>query len=172
MRLVESTASGAYTGIGSREISPDGYELARQLGFYLAAKGLRLRSGGAVGADSAFAEGAGLKRPDLRDIFLPRAVPAWCYEEVAHYLDPGVSLVSMRPHVQALLARNMQQVLGRDGGVKSTFLLYWTPVQDGTAANAGGTRYAVRAARAHCIPTLNILDSDLSSVVAWVSDYL
>ena len=161
-----------YTGIGSREISPDGYELARQLGFYLAVKGLRLRSGGAIGADTAFAEGAGLKRPDLRDIFLPRGVPAWAYREIVHYLDSGVFLSFMRPNTQALLARNMQQVLGREGDAKSAFLLYWAPVPDGTANDAGGTRYAVRCAVAHRVPTLNILDSDLSSVIAWVSDYL
>lgn len=171
MRPEASTIVGTYTGIGASEPSDAGYSFGHKLAFYLAKHGFRLRSGGARGMDTAWALGAGLVTKDS-EIFLPQSVPAWCYEEVVNYLDPGCSLSTMRPVVRDLLARNMQQVLGRDGNAKSMFVLYWTKTLDGADKNAGGTRYAVRCAKAHGIPTLNILDSDLSSVLAWVTNLL
>lgn len=168
----------AYTGIGSRRASVEAFQLAHKLAFYLANHGLRLRSGGATGMDTAFENGhrayfaAKSREPANLEVYRPFAVPAWCYAEVANYLDPGVSLAGMRPGVRDLLARNMQQVLGVDGQTPSRFVLYWTAERDGRSPKAGGTRYAVRCAEAHGVATLNLLDSDFTSVLSWVVDQL
>lgn len=170
-----------YTGIGSREAPDTALQVAYKLAFYLAHHGLTLRSGGAVGMDTAFATGAtnrmGLtqghypRRDGLLEVFRPEDAQPWCYEEVSKHLDPGSTLDRMRPFVAGLLARNMQQVLGRDGAAKSAFVLYWTPVADGTARNAGGTRYAVRCAKAHGVPSLNLLNTSFQAALEWASEH-
>ncbi len=55
-----------YTGIGSRQTPADVLALMTRIAQTLDAEGYILRSGGAVGADTAFAQGA-----TRREIFLP-----------------------------------------------------------------------------------------------------
>lgn len=47
-----------YAGIGSRQTPDDILELMHRIGSTLAINGFTLRSGGAVGADTAFEQGA------------------------------------------------------------------------------------------------------------------
>lgn len=170
-----------YTGVGSRRATQEALALASKLAFCLTHHGLTLRSGGAAGMDIAFEAGCrarmadydrAIRRTGLLEVYRPDDAQPWCYEEVKKHLDPGVSLKGMRPFVAGLLARNMQQVLGRDGKHPSMFVLYWTPVPDGTSRDAGGTRYAVRCAKAHGIPTLNLLDQSFEAALDWASDHV
>ena len=62
------TAGNAYAGIGSRETPADICALMTQIARVLDARGMILRSGGADGADNAFAIGA---RIGHREIFTP-----------------------------------------------------------------------------------------------------
>ncbi len=183
MRQEDLMPRGIYTGIGASETPTSALPTLNKLGFFLAVRGLVLRSGGAAGADSAFEAGAraglaavaertGRPAPDQLEIFRPEDVQPWCLEELVNHLDPGVRLATMRPFVRGLLARDMQQVLGRDGKRPSLFVLYWTQTLDGTDRRAGGTRYAVRCAQAHGIPTLNVLDTDFSAAYAWAAGYI
>lgn len=184
MRREVLTPTGVYTGIGSRETPREALAILHRLGFYLGASGLILRSGGAKGADSAFEAGAraGIEAAAARanttppahliEVFRPEDVLPWCYKELEEHLDPGVSQQSMAPVVRGLLARNMQQVLGRHGDSPSAFVLYWSKMSDGTHHRGGGTRYAVRCAQAHGIPTLNLLDTDFSAAFAWATGCL
>lgn len=169
-----------YTGIGSRRAPKSALDLAGRLAFCLTHHGLTLRTGGAEGMDTAFEEGCrarmadtkAIRRTGLLEVFRPEDSQRWCHEEVKRHLDPGVSLQDMSPFVAGLLARNMQQVLGHDGKVPSMFVLYWTPTPDGTSLRAGGTRYAVRCAKAHGIPTLNLLDTTFEAALDWASDHV
>ncbi len=60
-----------YAGIGARATPPEVLSLMTRAAFALLKRGYVLRSGHAIGADSAFARGAG----EAAEIFLP--VPGW-----------------------------------------------------------------------------------------------
>lgn len=165
-------ASGLYlpfTGIGSRETPSSMLVFMKALGAWFAQRGFTLRSGGAIGADRAFEAGhMRYAPPTLREIYRPLAVPTWAYTEAEKYLD--WSWARWADTTRALIARNMQQILGRDGDSPTRFVLYWTANDDGASPQSGGTRYAVRCAHAHNIPTLNLGrkgSSTLADVTRW-----
>jgi hypothetical protein len=58
----------------------------------------------------------------------------------------------MRRFIKALLARDMQQILGADGETPCDFVVCWTP--DGL--DSGGTGYAIRCATDYGIPVYNV----------------
>jgi hypothetical protein len=112
----------------------------------LAALGWVLRSGGAVGADIAFEEGAKEKEiyrgSDATDEAL----------RVAARLHPAWDRCS--DHARRLLARNVFQVLGPDLCTPSDMVICWT--LDGK--DTGGTAIALRIAQEHAIPVFNLFD--------------
>jgi hypothetical protein len=141
-----------YTGVGSRKtpilILKELVNIARRLD----ETGHILRSGGAAGADYAFDVGAKSK-----EIYGTANVPDWCFTEVKKYLLPNKpSFNLMKPYIQKLLARNMMQVLGRDGKTPSEFLVCWTPL----GTEDGGTGYAIRCARAHGVKIYNLAKTE------------
>lgn len=142
-----------YAGIGSRETPPEVLERMAKIGYFLARHGYTLRSGGAKGADAAFEKGC-VAAKGKKEIFLSRDERAWAREEVQHYLDFGRDFSRFSSYVQGLLARNMMQVLGQNGDQPVQFVICWTP----GAGDIGGTRYAIRCARAHNIPVYNLAD--------------
>ncbi len=135
-----------YCGIGSRDTPAMVLALMTRIAIHLAKKGYILRSGGAKGADSAFEKGAGAK-----EIFYARDALPWTYEEVQKHLPKGYTWKGMRDYVQNLLARDMMQVLGRNGDEPVEFVICWTPTD-----KLGGTGYAIRYALAHNIPVYNL----------------
>jgi len=155
-----------YTGIGARKTPEKFLEMMEELAREFAMLGGRLRSGGAPGADTAFARGAGREA----DIFLPRPGFAaesfggttfgtpekWTYG-VAAKAHPRWQGLDQK--VKQLHARNAHQILGLDGESPADFVVCWTP--DGcasghTTAATGGTGQALRIAAAYGVPIFNL----------------
>ena len=158
-----------YAGVGSRSTPPDVLDRMERIAKAMARRGWTLRSGAAAGADSAFENGA-RRAGGPREIWLPwdgfngrtaggatrigrnsarnrdrarQCHPAW------HTLSDGV---------QKLMLRNVHQVLGAEPGSSppADVVLCWTP--NGTAG--GGTGHAVRLARRHGIPVVDLGTGD------------
>lgn len=137
-----------YAGIGSRETPEPVLNQMNRIAVWLQLEGFTLRSGGAVGADTAFESGAGVRSEIYRpDDATPEALalaaqfhPAWghCSE-----------------WAKKLHARNGFQVLGRDLGSPSSLVACWT--RDGKAS--GGTGQALRIAAHYGIPIFNLHDA-------------
>ncbi len=153
-----------YAGIGSRQTPPEVLSFMQTIAGFLSARHFILRSGGAIGADSAFEQGAGQRR----QIFLP-----WngYNQKISPYhqvTPPAVDMAarfhpafrSLSPAAVKLMARNSYQVLGPDLATPSLFVVCWTP--DGCTGQAertratGGTGQAIAIADANQIPVINL----------------
>lgn len=153
-------ASRSFAGVGSRKTPPEVLRLMETIALRLTtAYGFTLRSGGANGADSAFAAGAkakeiylpwpgynGLKQAD--GVVLVKPTPE-AYE-IAKRFHPAWDRLS--PGVQALHARNVHVLLGRDLSSPVDFVIAWTPGGE----EVGGTGHALRVARCYNIPIFNL----------------
>ena len=151
-----------YSGIGARATPPEMLSLMTRAAFALLKRGYVLRSGHAIGADSAFERGAG------RDaqIFLP--VPGWRGSASEFHPETlGAELwgraraiaaahhpafAGLSAFVQALHTRNAFQVLGCSLDSPAEFVLCWTA--DGEAS--GGTGQALRIAATYGVPVYNL----------------
>lgn len=144
-----------YAGIGSRETPPTVLAAMTRIAVQLSTAGYTLRSGGAVGADSAFEAGAYLK-----EIYLP-----WPRfndnESPLHRVSPEALAIAARlhptwlrlnKHAQLLHGRNTCQVLGGDCKTKADFVICWTKGGKGQ----GGTGQAIRLAQAFGIPVYDL----------------
>lgn len=170
------TVTRAYAGIGSRKTPPAALEMMRMIARQLAHEGYHLRSGGADGADSKFAQGAREAGGD-RTIYLPwpgfnevvdenavafdRLPGAAKAMQVAARFHPNWAGLHRRPAVRKLMARNVMQVLGEDCMSLSRFVICWAEDSEfdrrGQLCNvAGGTGQAVRIAYGHGIPVFNL----------------
>jgi len=170
-----------YTGIGSRQTPDTVCDDMRVIAAKLADAGWLLRSGGAPGADSAWADGAKARqtppgavafgRPDPQGrtgkapviilphegfnnqagIVLPKNILADA-EPIAASFHPNWS--ACNAFARKAHSRNVPQVLGPDLATPSTVVLAWTP----DAATVGGTATALRIATFCRIPILNLAD--------------
>ena len=151
-----------YAGIGSRATPPSVLESIAVMAAWLARRGWHLHSGGAAGADSAFAAGA---PPASRTVFLPwsgyRGNPgADCRTlsrdrmhtclVIAAALHPAWHRCS--PAARKLHARNTAILLGEDADAPVHAVACWT--RDGLPS--GGTGMGIRIARRYGIPVLNL----------------
>ncbi len=152
-----------YAGIGSRETPPDVLLLMTLTAKMLSAEGFTLRSGGAEGADTAFAQGAThaeIFKVHLvnrvapgQDLLSPIDENLWLKaREIAAALHPGWK--GLGAYAKDLHTRNSFQILGSDLATPSEFVVCWTP--DGKAS--GGTGQAIRLAVARSIPVYNLHD--------------
>lgn len=148
-----------YAGIGSRETPQDIMDLMTKIAKKLASMSIILRSGGANGADTAFANG--VKNDWDKQIFLPwvgfnNATGVFLgskmedAEKIAKQYHPRWNKCSKA--AKALLTRNTFQILGADLKTPSDFVICWTA--DGRAS--GGTGQALRIAKAYDIPIFNL----------------
>ncbi len=128
----------------------------REIAKKAARKGFVLRSGGAVGADTAFEAGCMLVLGKSEIYFAQDATEeamaiARNYHPVWHKLSP---------FAQMLHGRNAFQVLGRDLKTPSSRLICWTP--DGCishkqrSSKTGGTGTAISIASDWDIPIFNL----------------
>lgn len=120
-----------YTGVGSRETPETKMNLMTRLAKVLEGKGYILRSGGAIGADTAFENGATEKI-----IYKVKDSTPEC-EEIAARIHPAWHMCS--DYAKKLHGRNVKQVLGDDLKTPSDFLLCWTK----EGKDVGGTRTAI-----------------------------
>jgi len=125
-----------YAGIGARATPPEILSLMTRAAFALTKRGYVLRSGRAIGADSAFERGAGRNA----QIFLPAAgwrgsASALHPETLGAELWGRARAIAAAHHpafaglsrfVQALHTRNVFQVLGCPLDNPAEFVLCWT----------------------------------------------
>lgn len=151
-----------YAGIGARATPPEMLSLMTRAAFALLKRGYVLRSGHAIGADSAFERGAG----ETAEIYLP--VPGWRGSASAFHQGAmgrevwgraraiaaahHPAFAQLSPFVQDLHTRNVFQVLGPSLDSPAEFVLCWTA--DGEAS--GGTGQALRIAASHSVPIFNL----------------
>lgn len=158
-----------YAGIGSRksptEILNQMYDIAGDL----ACRGYILRSGGAAGADEFFYKGAGALAGSW-EIFLPKERFRGFLSKVFGNGSFITHEISLQAYVMATAllgeshwnnldsfgkachARNCHQVLGANLDSPVDFVLCWTPEGKIT----GGTATAIKLARRHNIPVINM----------------
>ena len=152
-----------FAGIGSRETPPDAQAVMTDIAGELARHGAVLRSGAARGADQAFERGANAAN-GAKEIYLPEEgfsrrsseeagvtadIPEKAFEIAA---ETHPAWHKLNANVRRLQARNVMQVLGADCNSPADVVICWTP--DGR--DKGGTAQAIRLARAHNIPILNL----------------
>lgn len=147
-----------YAGIGSRKIPPEVVTEMVHIAQDLADAGFILRSGGAVGADSAFETGCDIAN-GRKEIFLPWEgyngnksnlyPPCWSAEEMAEKFHPAWYHVRRKPGAAKLHARNSHIILGPKLDTPVDFIVCWTTTR-------GGTTQALRIAKYYKIPIYNI----------------
>ena len=150
-----------YAGIGSRATPSSVLDSMTVMAAWLARRGWHLHSGGAAGADSAFAAGA---PPGTRTLFLPwpgyrgnagpdcRTLGADRYRRclaIAADLHPAWHRCS--PAARKLHARNVS-ILAADSDAPVDAVVCWT--RDGLPS--GGTGMGIRIAHDRGIPVLSL----------------
>jgi hypothetical protein len=149
-----------YAGIGSRKTPEDVLDNMFDIASKLETKGYTLRSGGADGADDAFAQGT-----EVSDIYLPwrgfndvsgsklNEAEAWTYK-IAEELHPAWSRCSQG--AKKLHARNIHQILGdAEDASLCEFVVCWTP----NGRMKGGTATAIKLAKSNGIKVYNLAKS-------------
>jgi len=155
-----------YAGIGSRE-TPKSVLLAMSTEAQRRAKeGWLLRSGGANGADEAFAAGA-MAASGAIEIYRPYhsnttsdKLAIQVIEELNKVQNTNLVFEKMKPYTQQLISRNMQIVLGEKLDTPVNEILCWTKNGDLT----GGTRYAIMLGRMLAIPITNYGCTQLKNI--------
>ncbi|MBW3243748.1 macro domain-containing protein [Epibacterium sp. DP7N7-1] len=168
-----------FAGVGARATPKDVLTLMAEIGGLMAEADIRLRSGGAIGADSAFWEGAREVDPAGMEIFLPNAkrhIPEGIlhmspvFERLAKNFHPKPERITPDPKnpndkrafVLKLMARNGNQIFGTDFRNPSNAVICWTEGGRGQ----GGTGQAIRLANSVGIPVIDLGRPDLAGISA------
>lgn len=169
--------NGFYSGVGSRKAPLFVLYLFSLLAQVFEQKGMILRSGGALGADSAFSDA--LSAPESRsqlfvtnsvrkpNYFNPQTIYGQSFDGL--YRQAMRLIMDNRLHKKwencsqvalDLHNRNVFQVLGLDLKTHSEFVLCWTPRGEKTYAETGqytgGTGTAINTAAVNHIPVFNL----------------
>lgn len=169
LNIQNSNLPNYYSGIGSRQTPSEICSILSQIGKKLQNRFV-LRSGAAKGADLAFEKFVSLEN---KIIYKPQEFDQspenldFCTSELESILDKGVKLKNMRPFVKILLLRDINQVLGdpKNGWKKSDFLICWTPTENHSLKECGGSRYAIRCALKHGIRVHNLINEKVMKMV-------
>jgi len=138
-----------YAGIGSRETPDDILKTMTSIAKTLEVMGYLLRSGGAIGADTAFENGI-VNEPNKDIIYPYQATPQAI--ELASRLHPNWAACTGDTPMKH--GRNSMIILGRDLMVPVNFVICWTE----DAKLKGGTAMGIRIANYHRIPVFNLAD--------------
>jgi hypothetical protein len=166
-----------YAGVGSRETPPEILARMTRISTALSSVAI-LRSGAAVGADTAFENGA-----EFREIFLPwrgyNGSDSSLYignknEIPESYVTRAMNIVSStHPRPSALSygalklhARNVFIILGKNLNNPVRFCICWT--KGGKVI--GGTGMAIRICNLNRIPVFNLADPDYSTDERLIED--
>lgn len=155
-----------YAGIGSRQTPKEVLDVMTNIASYLEKNNWILRSGGAIGADSAFEKG--VSEPEHKEIFYANDISTNKYGnadialKLVDAFHPAPSKLSQ--YARYLMARNSYQVLGTDLVLKNNTLEFSSPsdliicwTKDGK--EIGGTSQAMRIAKYAGIPIINLGNS-------------
>lgn len=172
-----------YTGIGSRETPEDILLLMEIAGRVLCDRGWRLRSGGAIGADSAFYAGARMSERFAEvnaEIFLPwNGVEYDRVNHLKHWHDPvngffdatlfhtweDTYQIAADIHggfehcgrgAIAMHRRNVYQILGSSLEEPAKFVIFWAKPKGKLGLVSGGTNTAVQLAIKNNIEVINM----------------
>jgi hypothetical protein len=137
-----------YSGIGSRDISKDIFDLFTRLAIELCKIGGILRTGNADGSDKAFR--TAVKDSSKKEVYTPQDATK---ESIKLAMDLHPKPEKCNGYVQKLLGRNSFQILGPNLDDPVSFVLCWTPDgvtehRDRTIAT-GGTGTAISIADTH-----------------------
>lgn len=156
MIILEHGSDRYYAGVGSRETPPNILEEMTRLAYQLEERGWWLRSGGARGADSAFADGV----EEKAEIWLPWAGfvknpnPKHIYHVIGDDGEAAKSVDKYHPKScslskagRSLMMRNWRQIMP-----DSEFVVCWTP--EGKVR--GGSGQVLRIAADYGIPVFNM----------------
>lgn len=144
------TMNPYYAGIGSRETPEPILNMMTSIAHHYRLEGRILRSGGAVGADTAFEAGAG----NAKEIFLAHHATPEAHELTAKH-HPAWH--KCNPRARALHARNAMIILGRDLKTPVRSIICWTK----DAKGGGGTGQGIRIANAYGIDTYDLADPEV-----------
>ena len=155
-----------YSGIGSRQTPQHILGIMTKIGESFAQKGLLLRSGGAIGADTAFERGCDVVKGKKEIFYATNNKGIIVSEEImqqalvlAGQVHPAWHRCS--DYVKRLHARNGMQILGRELNKPVDFVVCWT--KDG--GPTGGTGQAIRLAMSRDIKIYNLyFDSHLQEL--------
>ena len=155
---------GYLTEIGSRDTPQEVLEVMTSLAKAYTSAGWILRSGGAVGADTAFEEGAG----DAKEISyanIHEYVSTTVYakaQNIASHVHPVWSQLS--DMAKKYHTRNVFQVLGKNLDKPSLLLICWTGDKcisyETRTRDTGGTGTAIGIASLAKIPIINLARPD------------
>lgn len=137
-----------YAGIGSRTTPNETLEFMTRLARILNSRGYTLRSGGAGGADTAFANGASKK-----EIFRPKHATAEAIK-IAMEIHPAPQ--HCNNYVRKLHGRNVQILLGEKLNKPVGFVVCWTP----GGKTIGGTGLGISLAKRENIKVYNLFKSN------------
>ena len=156
-----------YAGVGARKTPEQVLGQMREMATNLAGRGWFLRTGGAKGADDAFARAAPAER---RTVYLPwagyngwsetegRALTAQELRKLRAAAEPLHPAWQRCPaKVRDLHARNVAILVGPDMREPAHAMVCWT---EGGRVE-GGTGMAIRLARHYRIPVLNLAGMDM-----------
>ncbi len=154
-----------YTGVGARATPLDILTLMERIAFKYSTMGGTLRSGGAVGADTAFEKGATLKQIYYAKHATPEAMA------IAERYHGGWNY--MQDWGRRLHGRNAFQVLGPNLNEPSDLLICWTAdgcVDHGSRTrNTGGTGTAISIASMYFTTVYNLARPEHHAQwLAWV----
>lgn len=165
-----------YTGVGSREISEEEWEVMEAVAKWLANLGFTLRSGKAMGSDSAFESGVEESNHKLnKEIYIPwekfeggntfqgkpivlDAPDTMNYAITIEWIKKvHPAFEKLKQGARKLHQRNVHQVLGKDleNPVPSVFLLACA-ASDKNGDAKGGTGTAWKIAKESGVPCFNI----------------
>ena len=165
-----------YAGVGARATPEPVLAHMREIAERLGERGWLLRTGGADGADSAFAAAA---PPDRREVIVPwrgyNGLDTRAGEGSACRVLTPAEIEAMRPlaephhpawercaaTVRDLHARNVAVLLGTDLKQPAHAVVCWT--KDGR--DIGGTGLAIRLAQHRGIPVLNLAELDVRAAM-------
>jgi hypothetical protein len=175
--VAHSLAGFDFTGIGSRKTPENVLRLMQAIGFRLGSLGIRLRSGGAEGADSAFEVGA---RRAIKEnhgleplIYLPYpgfrgksgitfAANSKTWKEATRIIqDTHPAWDRCSDFAKKAHTRNAFQILGSDLRTPSQFLVFYAEVSRGEIQ--GDTKTAVALAKKFQIPCFNLFYNSAKS---------
>lgn len=160
-----------YAGIGSRSTPQYILYKMRRTAKWLRKRGFVLRSGGAKGADSAFAEGAKTAAeiffPDCKTLTKRCKVGQKCTCNIpenafiiAQQFHPAWT--KLNEYVQRLHARNVQILLGKNLDSRVAFVILWSEYEK----QRGGTAMSWRIADFFDIPVVSLKDPKAAQKIA------